>query len=336
MASFIEPMLAEKTLREPFNDPAWIFETKYDGVRAQAHFDGYILDGEIVCFDKKGVSDWNALQHRMNLQDPNKIADASLEHPATFVAFDILRYKGASTLAQSLRDRRALLLKVPKMIKPIFYNRTGGNITKKYPEVRSFVVSKAKTKDGLSMYKQAERLHLEGIMAKELDSKYHEGKRTGHWLKIKTWKKEDFYIVGYTQGLGNRADYFGALVLMDSDKHYAGCVGTGLTREQMSLFLKHVKRSKTACCAGLPKGTVFTTPIKIPIVYLERAGANNTGSLRFPKLPDNFGMEEAHKTWGKGKRGGTLNIGRAEGIRGDKDKARRKSVIQSNSAQRFG
>ncbi len=295
MGKFIKPMLAPKKLEEPFNDPLWLYETKYDGVRAEAHFDNYKLDGEIVCFDKKGRSDWNALQHRIGLKSSASIALGAQQYPASFVAFDIMLFKGQDITNKTLRERKKYLaqaLRENKKITPQLFNKKGGDITRKYPDINSFVLSDSVVKYGKRMYKKAERLGDEGIMAKNLESTYHAGKRTGDWLKIKTWKTEDFYVVGYTKGLGNRKDYLGALVLMNSDKKYAGSVGGGLTRPLMNYFLHNVRKVETPPCSGLPKGAILTHPIyKIPVTYHEKAGANNTGLLRFPKLAKGFAVK---------------------------------------------
>jgi bifunctional non-homologous end joining protein LigD len=292
MGVFVKPMLAPKKLEEPFDDPLWLYETKYDGVRAEAHFDNYKLDGEIVCFDKKGRSDWNALQHRIGLKSLESIALGAQQYPASFVAFDVMVFKGQDITNKTLRERKRYLtqaLHENKKIAPKLFNKTGGEITRKYPDISSFVLSHSVARYGKRMYKEAEKLGDEGIMAKNLESTYHAGKRTRDWLKIKTWKTEEFYVVGYTKGLGNREDYLGALVLMDSDKKYAGRVGGGLTRPLMDYFLHHVRKVEASPCSGLPKGAILTHPIyKIPVTYHERAGANNTGRLRFPKLAKGF------------------------------------------------
>src|SRR5579859_2714548 len=102
MPSRLEPMLA--TLAEkPFSDANWIFEIKWDGVRALAWIDDgtvtlrsraavditkrypelaslpeflsarqAILDGEIVALDSAGHSDFHLLQERMHVRAPSQ------------------------------------------------------------------------------------------------------------------------------------------------------------------------------------------------------------------------------------------------------------------------
>jgi len=52
MPHFVEPMLAI-LLREPFNDSAWLFETKLDGYRAIATIDE---NGNASLFSRKGLA----------------------------------------------------------------------------------------------------------------------------------------------------------------------------------------------------------------------------------------------------------------------------------------
>ena len=68
-------------------------------------------------------------------------------------------------------------------------------------------------------------------MAKRRDSIYMPGQRSHDWQKVKATLSDDFVIGGYTQGYGNRAHSFGALLLGYYDENdaliYAGHVGSG-------------------------------------------------------------------------------------------------------------
>src|SRR5205085_10018807 len=67
--------------------------------------------------------------------------------------------------------------------------------------------------DGVALLEAATEQRLEGIMAKRLDSRYVQGKRTRDWLKVKTHGEQEFVIAGFTKGTGRRASSFGSLVL---------------------------------------------------------------------------------------------------------------------------
>ena len=127
------PTLAEK----PFDSPDWLFETKWDGVRAicaitksEVHAvsrTGYdlvsqfpelaklramfktlpmVIDGEIVSLDRKGRSSFQRLQPRINRL--RGTTDARI--PITFVVFDVLLI-GADDIGQEPPDRRKELVK---------------------------------------------------------------------------------------------------------------------------------------------------------------------------------------------------------------------------------
>jgi ATP-dependent DNA ligase len=57
---------------------------------------------------------------------------------------------------------------------------------------------------GTKFLEEAEGKGLEGIMAKRADSKYLSGARTDNWLKIKTSKRQEVVIAGFTAPRGTR------------------------------------------------------------------------------------------------------------------------------------
>ncbi|MGH2721485.1 MAG: DNA polymerase ligase N-terminal domain-containing protein, partial [Actinomycetota bacterium] len=132
-----DPMLA--TLGgKPFDDPAWSFEPKWDGIRAIATcadatvlvsrnrnditaaypelhrlherlvgVDG-MVDGEIVALDH-GVPSFEKLQSRMHVRGEREVARLAAVTPVTFVAFDLLYLDGRNLTGLSFTERRALL-----------------------------------------------------------------------------------------------------------------------------------------------------------------------------------------------------------------------------------
>ena len=123
-AAGVPLMLAERCAA-PFDDPAWVFELKYDGFRALAAVaDGRgrifyrsgsdataafpevaaalgrlrcsdaLLDGELVVVDGRGRPQFQRLQQRFQLRRTPDQARAAAEHPACLFAFDLLRLDG--------------------------------------------------------------------------------------------------------------------------------------------------------------------------------------------------------------------------------------------------
>jgi len=98
--------------------------------------------------------------------------------------------------------------------------------------------------NGRKFFAEAERKGLEGIMAKRADSAYASGSRTPDWLKIKTAKRQEVVIAGFTAPRRTRP-FFGALVLAVRENdawRYIGHVGTGFSYKTLKeLHAKLVK-----------------------------------------------------------------------------------------------
>ena len=127
--------------RPPRGDE-WLFEVKWDGVRALAFVereevriqsrsglrcerqypelavmphhiaaDQAVLDGEIAVLDEKGVSRFHLIQPRIANSDPNTIAHLVRSTPVVYFAFDLLYLDGYDLRNVSLSKRRELLQK---------------------------------------------------------------------------------------------------------------------------------------------------------------------------------------------------------------------------------
>lgn len=201
----LKPMLISE-MTEPFNDPDWIYELKFDGVRCIAYLDKdtelrnkrnlrllpkfpelkdiyknakgrCILDGELIIL-KNGTPDFFEIQKRTLTSNRFKIQISSDQYPASFVAFDIL-YLGDKELTHlPLTERKAILsdtvIESPKLA-----------ISRYIPE------------NGIELFDIAKARNLEGVVAKKKDSKYYFGKRTKKWIKFKFLEDMDFVVCGY-------------------------------------------------------------------------------------------------------------------------------------------
>lgn len=187
----IVPMLKQ----DPFNDPAWLFEPKYDGFRGlfyltrsgcslyskrgnlMTRFAGLarqvaselgarelILDGEIVALDDEGRIDfWGLMRGQGSL---------------AYTAFDLLWVNGQDLRIKPLRQRKRRLEKlIPASVGAL--NR-----------IPCFET------EGRELFEAACRLDLEGIVAKRKDDLYAPNTA---WYKIKN--------PTYTQAEG-RAELF--------------------------------------------------------------------------------------------------------------------------------
>ncbi|HUA61193.1 MAG TPA: DNA ligase D [Verrucomicrobiae bacterium] len=248
MPEAIEPMKSTLIDRPPSGDD-WLFEVKWDGVRAIAfvaneevqlqarsglrterqypelavipHFvaaDTAILDGEIAVLDPSGVARFHLIQPRIANSDPNSVAHLSRSTPVVYFVFDLLYLDGYDLREVPLAKRRELLEAV----------------VSEGPVVR---VSAAFPGAGKEMLEAARENKLEGIIAKHASSRY-EPKRSRDWLKIKIVTEQEFVIGGFTEPQGARS-YFGALVLGVYDEgqlHWVGNVGTGFDEKTLKML----------------------------------------------------------------------------------------------------
>ena len=229
------------TLAEnPSSDPSWLFEIKWDGIRALACVkDGKLkllsrtnrditreypdlsviahsinakeacIDGEIVALDSDGRSDFQRLQNRMGVQNPS--ARAMEEIPVVYYAFDIIYCDGHDLRNVPLIERKEFLEQVLRAGSVVRY-------------------SDHQIGKGAELFDLAVERELEGIVGKQVSSTYPAG-RTTAWLKFKTDKEVDAVVGGWTEPRGTR-EYFGALLLglYDGDKlNFIGGAGTGFS-----------------------------------------------------------------------------------------------------------
>ena len=121
---------------------------------------------------------------------------------------------------------------------------------------------------GSKFFGEAEERGLEGIMAKRADSTYCSGERTTNWLKIKTAKRQEAVIAGFTAPRGTRP-YLGALVLAVRDGkqwRYVGNVGAGFSHAMLAELHKKLKPLITASVAVHREG--------------QKSGRNNVGKAK--------------------------------------------------------
>ncbi|MFA6083519.1 DNA ligase D [Mucilaginibacter sp.] len=240
----IKPMKAT-LVDKPFDEPGWLFEVKWDGYRAIAVLDkkegaqllsrknlpfekyypinaglkswgmNAVLDGELLVLNEKGISDFGAMQNWRSEADGNLV----------YYIFDILWYEGKKLMDLPLSERQAILQSI---------------LPTDNEHIRQ---SKVFDANGIDFFAAAERMGLEGIIAKRADSAYTSDLRSKEWLKIKVQKRQEVVIAGFTKNAGTSKS-FSALVLgfydAKGDLQFAGKVGTGfsdkLQKEMMAQF----------------------------------------------------------------------------------------------------
>lgn len=260
MPTAIHPMLAT-SIDEPFDNPDWLFEIKWDGYRAIAFIskgkvrlvsrnqndltaqypelqdipsyfkaDSAILDGEIAALDEQGRSSFSLMQQRTGIRQGGRRVGSRAGIPVLYYVFDLLYLDGYDLRRVSLEQRKDLLAKITSQDGPVRYSDH-------FPQ-------------GKALFDVAKQKGLEGILAKQRKSVYEE-RRTREWLKIKITQTLDCVIGGYTDPEGTRS-YFGSVVLGLYDRQgnliHVGQAGTGFdqaTLKEIFLLLKRLETKRS-------------------------------------------------------------------------------------------
>ncbi len=295
MPSRIEPMLA--TIAEhAFTDPNWLFEIKWDGVRALAWIeDGAvklrsrnnvditsrypelaalpkvfaareaILDGEIVALDARGHSDFQRLQERMHVRAPGE--KQLRETPVVYFAFDLLYCDGYDLRGAPLLERKELL---ERML------HANGR----------FRYSDHQLEHGKELFELAKESGLEGIVAKRIDSVYV-GDRSANWAKLKVSQTLDAVVGGWTEAR-TEAIPFGSLLLglYEGKKlRFIGHVGSGFDAKKHAELNKRWKEVATSTCPfeSVPETNEKPTWVKPAVVArVKFSGWTQEKYLRHP------------------------------------------------------
>ena len=294
----IEPMLATSDKQPPIGDE-FIYEMKWDGIRAlisldegemtihsrnqrdiSAQFPEFMIpeqafrataalfDAEIVCLDPEGRPDFKAVINRMQTRSEGAVERARQKNPAVCYVFDCLYLDGRTLINDPLFRRREWLKDAIKKDTPY--------------RVSDFV------REGQAFFDAVRKMGLEGIIAKDQNSRYHPGKRTTSWVKIKTRYTTECLVIGYTSGKGDRESAFGALQLgefVDGKLEYRGKVGSGFDAKLLKSVYDDLRKMKRTqrLIAEKPLDDARTIWIE-PTLFceIEYASVTNNNTYREP------------------------------------------------------
>src|SRR5437762_2675606 len=293
----VQPMLAEPR-SDPFDDPDWIFELKYDGFRAIASRDGarprifyrrgadstavfpdlarallslpaerFVADGEIVVLDESGRPVFQRLQKRALLTAPRDVERAAGELPATLFLFDLLAFDEFDLRPLPLVERKRLLSRLVPAMGPI---RAVDHVEGK----------------GRALYTSVRELGLEGVVAKRAQSAYRSG-RFRDWQKVRADRVGDFAVVGFTQAEGSRTGFGSVHVAVQKEEGlgYVGKVGGGFSEKELTSAraeMEALRLAKPPCIGPLPPGSGHTWVRPKLVVEVRYKEITEDGLLRQP------------------------------------------------------
>jgi bifunctional non-homologous end joining protein LigD len=266
----VKPMLA--TLSDkPFDKPDWLYEVKWDGYRAIATLhegkvdlrsrrgqdfndkyapivkalEGFpestaVLDGEVVVLDATGRSHFQLLQEY-----------GAGVGTLVYYVFDLLYLDGHDLAGLPLTERKQLLKQwLPASAEVRYSDHIAGR--------------------GKDFFAAAAAQGLEGVIAKDGASRYLPGRRTPAWLKLKTHRRQEAVIGGFTAPQGSRSG-FGALVLgvyEAGELKYIGHAGGGFGDKQLAELHERLQKlvTSTSPFAGTFKVNAPVTWVKPELV----------------------------------------------------------------------
>jgi bifunctional non-homologous end joining protein LigD len=258
MPPYVEPMLA--TLGEhAFSDANWLFEIKWDGVRALARIEDAaltlrsrngaditkrypelaflpqafaasqaIVDGEIVALDERGLSSFERLQERMHVRAPSEHLVSLI--PVVYFAFDLLYCDGYDLRKAPLLERKQLLQRLVHASERFRY-------------------ADHQMEHGKDLFELAKQTGLEGIVAKRADSPYVSD-RSAYWMKLKVTNTLDAAVGGWTDSR-TPALPLGSLLLglyQGKKLRFIGHVGSGFDGKKLGEISGKLKELTTADC----------------------------------------------------------------------------------------
>ena len=180
------------------------------------------LDGEIVVMGKAGTPDFNALQNAF---------DRSRTESIEYFLFDLPYFEGHDLRAVPLAQRRQLL-------KQVLDEHQNEHLR----------YSADFDADAASILASAQRLGLEGVIAKRKDAPY-ESRRTETWLKLKNKLRQEFVVAGYTDRSSGEAEIGSLLLAVHDDGGqlvYVGNVGTGWNAATAAKLKTQLKKIEVA------------------------------------------------------------------------------------------
>ena len=240
MPKDIKPMLAT-LIDQPFDEPGWLYEVKWDGYRALAYLNNgtvdmrsrnnkdfnekfysifnalkkwkinAIVDGEIIITNEKGISNFSSLQSWRSEADGELV----------FYLFDILWLDGFDLTGLPMIKRKEILKTI-------------------LPSIQNIRLSESFDSGATEFFEVAKKINLEGIIAKRRESKYFPGQRSRDWLKIKTGKRQEVIIGGFTNNEGSSKIFSALLVGVheNGNLEYTGKIGTGFSEKLQKELIK--------------------------------------------------------------------------------------------------
>ncbi len=288
----MEPILSNNII----SDKNWIHQIKWDGIRGISYIqdnqlriftkkgnertDFYpelhetvkllkgkqaVLDGEIVVFDRENKPSFSHILVREKIRSKKNLKHYISKYPVNYIIFDILYYNNEDLRNLPLKNRKEILVDVLAKSKII-------TITDDF-------------NDGEALFNLMKEKNYEGIVSKNLNSKYISGKKHDDWFKTKISKK----ILTVIGGINLKDDYPKSLMVgiyKDDKLIYIGDVSLGLKSSDLQLIKKYSQNlyinESLFTNLKTKRNVIWFEPLLT--CWVNFMDWTNKGSLRHPKI----------------------------------------------------
>lgn len=242
----------------------WRYEVKYDGFRAILTIDAHTvkitsrngkelsslfpeistfindldlksflplqLDGELVWLTNEAKADFFEVQWRGRLRKQSLISEKANFTPCRFIVFDLLRINGNDLTTNSMSERRKMIKNLGEILElpmpPNPNDKALIQLIESYVDLDK-AINKVILLDG------------EGIVAKEIQSTWQEGKRSTSWIKVKNWRAVSCFITALNKENG----YVSLAVYKGTEITKIGSVKNGLSAHDKSILHELIKQN---------------------------------------------------------------------------------------------
>lgn len=315
----MKPMLVTAADKSP-EGLDWIYEAKYDGFRCILEWESedktpilksrndnilnhkfpeiisycksileeiksYLpikMDGEIVYLMNDYQSNFSTVQKRGRMRKVQTIEEHSSIFPCHYVVFDLLVKNGEFLISYPLTLRKQLLTEL--------FNKVKLPQNVRYMDSRRIQAIEV-FEDLELLWEKIKTYNGEGVIDKKKDSKWIEGSRTKHWLKIKNWRIITVVVFKYVKS----NNYFIGGVYRGNRLYEVVAFKHGFDAEEfntlVTFFIDNGQKQK---------GTWFLTPsICVDIACIDFDGT----SLREPRFHSfRFDVRPETCTWSRMQR----------------------------------
>ncbi|KMJ58698.1 ATP-dependent DNA ligase [Bacillus sp. LL01] len=188
------------------------------------------LDGELAVLTSPAKANFSAIQKRGRTKTTERIAILAKDHPATLLAFDIIKLGGKRLTGDTFKERKeklqSIFIQFSLPVSPVVSDQI------RLQFIPSF-------RDLEELWDEVKLQQGEGIIAKKWNSTYKIGKRTSDWIKVKNYKTITCFITSYQKENG----YFHVGVFDGKKSKEIGLFSHGISSEERTALLSVIKEN---------------------------------------------------------------------------------------------